>query len=213
MAFDRSRSFEVENGIVAEEGGAGLFWSDSIPPRNGNEVDGDRLTDGEGRRWRFNSGEWLLDRDFSTREVLPSEVLEIKATEEMIVLKPIVNRGRIINRGTIRTPNLVAPEPVPFVQQDQFDYWDVPLNKTVTIPETQIMHPGNILKNKGIVRNLGKIKASTTLDYVPELEQKFPFELILEGETVTIRPRQQMLLKGALRNQGKIINRGRIVLI
>lgn len=209
MSINRTKAFEAEEGFVITDG-PGSFATDLAPIDEGNQVLGDKVTDGLGRKWVYR-GKWVLDVNVSVHTIASDEAVEIKSSEEMLVTKPIVNRGLLINRGLIRNPNLKGQDPIPFVQVDQFDYKDINLNQTVTVPQNQVMHPGRILKNKGVLRNLGLVLFTPYVDY--SLVDTLPYETIESNETVTIKSRQQLLLKGTLRNKGIIFNRGRIVLI
>lgn len=209
MSINRNKAFEAEEGFVITDG-PGSFATDQAPIDEGNQVLGDKVTDGLGRKWVYR-GKWVLDTNVSTHTISTDEVIEIKSSEEMLITKPIINRGLLINRGLIRNPNLKGQDPIPFVQIDQFDYKDININQSVLVPQNQVMHPGRILKNKGILRNLGLVLFTPYVDY--SLVDTLPYETIETNETVTIKSRQQLLLKGTLRNKGIIFNRGKIVII
>lgn len=209
MSINRNKAFEAEEGFVITDG-PGSFATDQAPIDEGNQVLGDKVIDGYGRAWIYRN-KWILDVNVSVHTIASDEAVEIKTSEEMLVTKPIINRGLLINRGLIRSPNFNGSEQIPFVQIDQFDYKDINPSQTVIVPQNQVMHPGRILKNKGILRNLGLILFTPYVDY--SLVETLPYETIETNETVTIKSRQQLLLKGTLRNKGIIFNRGKIVLI
>lgn len=223
MAFDRTKAFEVDNG-VATDGGAGLFWAQNVPPVSGNEVQGDRLTDSNGRRWRFDAGVWIVDVDFSVNKINAGETYEVRPHEQLSLFDgPLVNLGQLNNLGQVSLLKVFqeAPEvvfPVVTLPPDNFSYFKIAAGESKEVPANQQMNTFGSLQNLGMLKVLGEVNLTKIFQDDPEDEIELPGDNfshfdILAGETKTVPTRQQMTVVGPFRNLGQIKVFGSMALI
>ena len=222
MSFDRNKSFEVENGIVTEDGGSGLFWtSASVPPISGNEVDGDRITDGNGRRWRFSLGAWVLDTSLAKKTVAINDVVEIQSTEQNLVYGIFKNFGQLKNFGELllrKDPEEVVIPPFPDLPPDNFSYAKIASGESKTVPQNQQMNVFGMVQNLGQLTVLGELNLTKVFQEDPDQsvvlpDDNYSYKEIVAGETKTIPTRQQMVVVGSFKNNGALVVRGSFALI
>lgn len=220
MAFDRSKSHEVENGVVLNDG-PGLFHDSPVPTLVGGEVEGDRYVDGVGRRWRFSSGAWVVDVNFAVRKVDSGESFEVKTNEQLLLMGPIVNLGEFKNFGETILTKIFEPAPaVPFpsLPDDNFSYFKISAAEEKTVPANQQMNVFGTIQNLGVLKVMGELNLTKIFQDDPAAAIVLPGDNfshvdILGGETKTIPTRQQMTVVGPFRNLGQVNVMGSMVLI
>jgi len=220
MAFDRSKSHEVQNGVILNDG-PGIFFDSAIPTIVGGEVEGDRYVDGAGRRWRFSSGAWVVDANFAVRKVDVGETFEIKSNEQLLIMGPIVNLGEFKNFGETILTKVFEPAPVvpfPDLPADNFSHFKIATGETKTVPTNQQMNNFGSIQNFGMLAVFGELNLTKIFQDDPDVAIVLPGDNfshfdILGGEVKTVPTRQQMTVVGSFRNLGQINVLGSMALI
>lgn len=205
----RGQAFEVENGVVFDEDGPGIFAESVVPAIEGGEVFGDRLLTDDGNLHRFEN-EWVVDFNFSQKTIPTGTKVKVGSKEEMRVQSQLRVDGFLKIDGQVYVENKVELPPAQVLPEDNFSFFHVPSGQTVTVPLRQEMplstfvRVDGFLNVQGRVSLLSKAPADTTPRRVPKIIQA--------GQSFEVPLFEEFHFRGWLKVYGQLKNNGFVLI-
>lgn len=201
----RDKAFEVENGVVFDEGGPGIFAESVVPAVEGEEVLGDRLFTNDGNIHRFEN-EWVVDFNFSQKEVPANTKVKVGSKEEMRVQSQLRVDGFLRIDGQVYVENKVEVPPAPILPPDNFSFYHVPSGQTVNVPDRQEMTLSSFVRVDGFLNVQGRMSVLSK----PAVElppQRVP-KIIQAGQSFEVLEFEEYQFRGWMRVDGQYKNNG-----
>lgn len=136
------------------------------------------------------------------REIISTERVYVESEQEMFITGELVLDGElyvdgILTSDTIEVPSVAIPD-------DNFSFWDIPINTTKTIPVTQQMLVDALIQIDGQINIEGELSIIIDEDTEDQADEFLPPFEILINEFFTVGERREMFLTDVLLLDGTI---------
>jgi hypothetical protein len=201
----RDQAFEVENGVVFDEDGPGIFAESVVPAIEGGEVFGDRLLTDDGNLHRFEN-EWVVDFNFSQKNIPTGTKVKVGPREEMRVQSQLRVDGFLRIDGQVYVENKVEVPPAPILPDDNFSFYHIPSGQTVTVPDRQEMNLSSFVRVDGFLNVQGRM--SVLSKPAVEVPPKRVPKIIQAGQSFEVLEFEEYQFRGWMRVDGQYNNKG-----